>query len=341
MPDPSRMVFVNITLSLVLFFSVLFYRYIYPKKEINLFILLLIISFLPLVSLLRGGDYESGDFNAHIYRTIVFLENLKNGQFIPSWGGDLNNTYGYPVFIFYYVFVNYIVSFLHLVGLSFINSMKIFLGSCFVFSGIFMFKWSQKEFNDKRAAFVASIFYLFAPYHLINLHFRATPGEVAGFAFIPLLLYCVRKLINTPSILFSLWIGVIFYLSYLAHSPSTVFASIILVPYSFVYLLRRDNKIKIAGHLFLAIFTGFLLSTHAWIAHIILLQYTNYHKSSHGSGILFIPYWQLFFSPWRFGFLFQGPKGEFALIIGYTQLFITGLSSIVIFLKKLTISINL
>src|SRR6266403_2106879 len=102
MIDPFRMVFINLIGSFVLICGILCYRYFYPKKPLNLFVLLLLISLLPLVSLLRPGDYESGDFNIHIYRIINFYRSLSEGHFLPSWAGNLNATYGYALFIFNY-----------------------------------------------------------------------------------------------------------------------------------------------------------------------------------------------------------------------------------------------
>ncbi len=331
--DLHRMAFINLVLSGLLLTGTIIYKYIFPKKKINFFVLLILISILPIVSIFRPGDYESGDFNIHIRNAMSFYNNLKDGQLIPSWGGDLNSSYGYPLFIFSYVLLYYFVSFLHIIGFSFIDSMKIFLGSCFILSGIVMFKFAFEEFKDKKAAFVAATFYLFSPYHLVNLHFRATGGEIAGFLFIPLLLYCFKKIIDKQSLLLSIWTGVILYLSYLAHSPSTVFAGLIILPYIYFKIWKNQNKIQIIKYLLLTATIGIILSMHAWIADILLLQFTNYHKSI-TSAIIFVPFWQLFYSPWRFGFLFQGPNGELSYVIGYTQLAVVTLSIIAILTNK-------
>ena len=102
MLDPYRMVIVNLVASAVLLIGLIAYRYVYPRKKINLFAVLLLISLLPIISLLRKGAYESGDFNFNIYKSMSLLTALKDGQLLPGWAGELNSVYGYPLFIFTY-----------------------------------------------------------------------------------------------------------------------------------------------------------------------------------------------------------------------------------------------
>src|SRR3989344_89609 len=100
MVDPYKMVVVNTTATFILLLSVLFYKFVYPRKNISFLILLILICVLPTISILRSGTYESGDFNIHIYRIMSFYESLKEGIFMPSWAAELNATYGNPLFIF-------------------------------------------------------------------------------------------------------------------------------------------------------------------------------------------------------------------------------------------------
>src|SRR3989344_6658230 len=196
MIDPYRMVFVNGIASLLVLTGVIIYRYVYPKRKINLFILLLIISILPIISIFRVGTYESGDFNIHIRRSMEFYRLLSQGDIMPSWAGDLNATYGYPLFIFNYILPYYLISFFHLIGFSFMYSLKIFLALSFIFSGIFMYLFSKQIFKNNLATFTSSVFYLLTPYHLISTHFKITIGEILAYALIPLVFYFINKFLN-------------------------------------------------------------------------------------------------------------------------------------------------
>src|ERR1035437_3924153 len=134
MTGPYHMVFINIIAFCLVFGGALFYKFIFPKKNINLFVLLLMISVLPIISIARAGVYESGDFNLHIRRAMEFYQLLSQGNFIPTWAGDLNATYGYPLYGFNYILPYYLISFFHFVGLSFVASMKVFLALNIFFS---------------------------------------------------------------------------------------------------------------------------------------------------------------------------------------------------------------
>ena len=136
MIDPYRMVLVNLISLILLLFGILAFKFLHPKRPINLFVLLILISLLPIISILRQGAYESGDFNIHIYRIIAFFDSLKEGILIPSWAAQLNATYGNPLFLFNYSLPYYAISFFHFIGIDFINSTKLYLGMVFYFSGI-------------------------------------------------------------------------------------------------------------------------------------------------------------------------------------------------------------
>jgi len=259
-----------------------------------------------------------------------FYENLSQGNFMPSWGGNLNMTFGYPVFIFNYILQYYIIAFFHYLGVSFITSMKLFLAFSFFASGIFMYLWAKELFKNTLAAFAASIFYLFSPYHLIVLHFRVN-GEILAFVFVPILLYLFQKIFIKPTPLLICLAGLSYGLFYLAHSASAIFFLPILISYIlFTLLIYKKDFVKKTALSFLSIITGIILAAYVFAAHLVLSQYT-YSSLSRG-GLTYTNFLSLLYSPWRMGFLFQGPKGEYAFIIGYTQLFVFFL--IVYFLLK-------
>src|SRR6185503_6670395 len=117
------------------------------KKKINLFILLIFLSILPIISIFRVGAYESGDFNIHVYRAMDYYISLKEGIIIPAWAGNLNATYGYPLFVFAQPLQYIIIVFFHVLGFSFITSAKLLLALSFVSSGILMYIWAKDEFG--------------------------------------------------------------------------------------------------------------------------------------------------------------------------------------------------
>jgi hypothetical protein len=336
MSEPVHMVFINVIASLILLFGVLFYRFVYPKKKINLFVLLLLVSILPIISIFRPGDYESGDFNIHIYRIMNFYDLLKVGNFMPSWANELNASYGNPLFIFNYSLPYYVISFIHFLGLSFISSMKAYLGIVMYLSGIFMYLFVNKLTNNKIAAFTASIFYIFNPYHLIDVHFRATLGESTIFAITPLLFLFIVSYLKNKKYIYLISVSIVTALLTMAHPLLSVIFCAIATLYIASQTLTK-NDIRSFLKTMIALLIGGIASMYIWLPFIIFSPYTFPNPSI---TISFYPFTQLLYSSFRYGFLFQGPKGELALIIGYTQLLVVLISIILLIKNKIIYKIR-
>ena len=336
-PLSYHMVIVNAIASIIVLGGVLFYRYIYPKKKINFFILLLIISILPITSVFRFGDYQSGDFNIQIYRMFSFYSSLKEGVLIPSWAGELNATYGNPLFLFDYTLPYYIICAMHFLGMSFIDATKIYLGLTLYLSGIFMYFFAKSITNNKLAAFASAIFYVFAPYHLIDVHFRATFGESTIFTLAPLLFLFVYKYSKEKKTVYLAIVALLTFLLFLAHPLlAGVFIGICSVYIAYNEFLNKDLRAFLIQ--LSALILGVLISAYIW-APFIIYSHIMYHFPA-VSQIGYYPFVELFYSPWRLGFLFQGPKGQLEQIIGYTQLFVVLVMAALVVYKKIPKSIN-
>jgi hypothetical protein len=190
-----------------------------------------------------------------------------------------------------------------------------------------MYLWSKNEFKNMLAAFAASVFYLFTPYHLVDLHFRVSIGELTIFALLPLLLLCIQKILINYKKIILLYITILFSLIILAHAGTGFFSLIIIIPY-IIYncYFKTTSRIKISRNkLFLiiiaALFSGAVISSYIFLPYLLLAKYT-YASLLTSTTATSVPVQELLFSQWRLGFLFQGHKGELGLIIGYTQLFV-------------------
>lgn len=334
MLDPYRMIVINVLTSSLTLFGVLFYLYVYPKKKLNLLALLVLVSILPIISIFRQGTYESGDFNIHIYRIMSFYDSLREGILMPSWAGELNATYGNPLFIFNYPLPYYGVSFFHIIGFSFISSMKIYLGLTFLFSGIFMYLWIKKLLHNDLAAFASGIFYLFSPYHLIDVHFRATLGESTIFALVPLQFFFFTQYFQEKKILSLVFTSICTALLFLAHPLlAIVFLGIEVLFILFFCFRNKDFKSFLLS--MIALISGTIATMYVWASFFIYSPYTFKLTSQQGQeNPLFYPFNQILYSPWRYGLLFQGHHGELALIIGYTQIFVLVVSMLLVLVKK-------
>ncbi|MDP3987948.1 MAG: 6-pyruvoyl-tetrahydropterin synthase-related protein [Candidatus Levybacteria bacterium] len=332
MLDPYQMAFVNIILVFSVLAGTVIFRFIYPKKEINLFYLLIILSLLPLLSILRKGTYESGDLSSHAKIAMSFFVNLKDGNLIPRWGAEFCGGYGCPDFLFFYLLPYYIIGFFHIVGLSFIGSIKLFLIVVYIFSGIAMYFWAKEELGSKIAGFVAGLFYLFAPYHLVNMHFRVDIAELLTFVFLPLNFLFSKKLIEKSETRWFVLQVLALSLLIISHQAiSLAFFPFILAYGLFVWYRKKGREPKELFLYFLSILTTLLLLSFYWMPILLEKQYIFWGNKA---TITFPNFADFFYSSWRYGFLFQGPKGELSFVIGYVQWFLILLSVFLLFRKK-------
>lgn len=332
MLDPYKMVLINLIAFLLLTGSLLFYKFVYPKKNIDFLVIVLLYSLLPLISLLRAGAYESGDMSINVYKSMAFYKNLLEGIILPRWAGELNATYGYPLFIFTYPLPYYIVSLFHFIGFSFISSIKLLIAVTFLISGVAMYLWSKEEFGNN-SAIVAAIFYLYAPYHLVDIHFRISLGEIVAFALIPLCLLFIKKLTDHQHLRWYLLSILTISLLLLCNPAISSIAIPFLIIYSiFSWALKKKKKkqlLQLVYNLSSFIFS-ISLTTFYWIPVVFESKYT--HQPEYAKSLTYVNLPELLYSPWRFGLLFQGPKGELSFLIGYIQILIIAI--IVIFLLK-------
>lgn len=318
------MVLLNFFSLLFLSIIFLFYQYIYPKKKIKLGILLFFLSLLPLLSILRKGTYESGAFSDYVKFSMSFYESLKEGNLVPQWDSLRCAGYGCPQFIFMYTLPYYIISFFHFIGFSFISSIKLLLALAFLSSGLSIYTF-VKDWLGKLSAFVAAIFYLFSPYHLVDLHFRTDIAEILSFVFLPIQFLSTKKILETRSWKWIIIGAVNILFLIMSHQAISLATIPLILTYGIVIWIYSKKRNQSSLLLFLgSLALGLLLSMFYWLP--ILSEAKNIYWGIFGN-ISFIKPWSAFFySPWKLGFLFQGPYGELSFIVGYTHWIIVAIS---------------
>lgn len=328
------MVEVSLLASFLLIFFILVFKSLLPRKKINPLALLILISTVPVVSIFRDGVYQSGDFNLHIFRAMDFYTALQDGAILPSWAGRLNNNFGYPLFVFLNPLPYYIISLFHFFGFNFVVSMKIFLSLTYILSGVFMYVFVNKLSSNKMAAFIAGVFYLFAPYHFVDQHFRVALGEISAFTFLPLFFLGLITLIRNKKPINSIYVVLTFTLLFFSHQAILIFSLIAALPFTIFYTLKENEKLKIVLLLLLSSVSALLMTSYVWLPQLTHTAYTHaylFHRS-----VVDFPYiHQLLYSPWRYGILFQGPQGELSFALGYTHMMAVMLAIFYLLTKRI------
>ncbi len=331
MLEPYKLVAVNTIFCFILLAGVLIYRFVYPKKKINLLMLLILISLLPLLSMLRAGTYQSGDLSLHAVRTMSFFKILFHEHIIPRWAPEFYAGYGDPYFMFSYFLPYFIGSLFHLVGFSFLASLKLLMAVSYILSGIFMYFFIKDELGEK-AGFTAAIFYLFSPFHLVNMHFQVTIAQTLSYLFLPLCLYLTKKIISSPRSSLLIILSIVEALFIMSHQVISMIFLPIMISYA-LFLFRSNIKvpaINLAKYS-VSILIGLMLSSFYWLPIVSESQFTA--QALNKQFIIFPSIVDLLYSPWRSGFLFQGHMGELSYVIGYTQIFVV-IFSLFLFFRK-------
>lgn len=331
MKSSYQMVLVSLIASIILIIGLFIYTKVFPKKKVPPLVLIILISLLPIISIFRNGAYESGDLTIHVSFAMPFFEALKTGHWVPVWNEYVLQGYGYPLYLFTYPLPYYFTALFHLLGFSFINSIKILLAASYIVSGIGMYLFVKEELRNTKAAFVSAIFYLFAPYHLVDMHFRVAFGETFAFLFLPFCFFAIKKLSTRLSTGWMLVTALFFALLILSHQAISLIAFVFLFAHAILLYIRSNQKKRFAIIVLLTFLLSFLLSSFYWLPLIIEARFTRLFSQ----GTISFPKFQEFiFSPWRLGFLYQGSHGELSFIVGHMHLLAILFSPVIFFMKK-------
>lgn len=240
-------------------------------RLIRYYFLVLILSCLPFIGIfLTSLLPHTHDGLVHLARIGAYFKALGDGQIPVRWAGDLNYGYGMPLFNFMYHVPYIISSFFIFLGAGLVSAFKITLVLSFLLSGIFMFGFSLEFIKDAKKAFLITLFYQFAPFHLVEVLIRGSFGEVYTYAFLPLALWGILLLFKKPKFKYILLTSVATALLVISHNAiSFVF---FLVIFSFVLFFGKKLRNYVLG--FLSISLGLLLASFYWIPAILEHKYT-------------------------------------------------------------------
>lgn len=166
-------------------------------------------NFWPLVvviffALLAGRTLlPAGYFNMHddlqMMRQLEMEKCFLDLQIPCRWVPDMGYGFGFPLFNFYPPLPYLIGEIYRVIGFSFVVTVKITFILSFIISGITMY-FLGKEFFGKVGGILSSVFYVWAPYHSVDVFVRGAMNEAWALAWFPLILWSGYHLIqNTKS----------------------------------------------------------------------------------------------------------------------------------------------
>ncbi|MBI2028394.1 MAG: hypothetical protein HYT07_02180 [Candidatus Levybacteria bacterium] len=317
------------------------------KKYLFLWLIIL-ISFITITDLFRPGLPVTHDGQDHVARIANFYQNLTEGNIIPRWAGNLNWGYGHPILEFLYPLPSYFASIFHFLGFTLVDSLKLVFGVSFVLSGVTMYVFIRELLRDEKAAFLAGLLYVIAPYRFVDLYVRGAIGEHVAFIFPPLIFYFLLKLSKRYSWWYLMGGAISFAGLNLAHNAISLMFILLFGLFALFLLLQSKKKIQLGSQYLATILLGFGLSAFFWLPAFIEGKYTLRDIVTGGGEYArsFVAWKDFFFGQWSYGGTLTLSKqigivhwiGTFSSVIAIyylyrnkNKLWILGLGSFLIF----------
>lgn len=241
------------------------------KKKIVSILLLLFLIIPSIYPLLNIGFPLTDDGNWMVIRFSAFYESLRSGQFPVRFLMRLNNGYGYPVADFLYPLFMYLAVPLKVLGLSFVDSIKILLILSIISSSLFLFLWFRKLF-DNISSLVGSLIYVYLPYHLFDIYKRGSVGEVLTFSILPFVLWQIER---GSFVLSSIGISLLI----LSHNSLAVLFLGLIILYMGLNIYTSKQRKQLTYKNLSILGFGFGISAFFWIPAIFDLQYTVFSQT--------------------------------------------------------------
>lgn len=306
------------------------------KKETSLFWLVLLISLPAVISLIKPGFYSMYD-DMQVIRLQQMDMCIKDGQIPCRWVPDLGYGYGYPLFQYYAPLPYYAMEAFHLVGFSYIDSVKIGFGLSIFLSAIFMY-FLSRQFFSKIPSLFATTLYIFLPFRAADLYVRGGMGQLWGMAALPLFLLglelLIRKRGNKQMAFFAVTTAV-----FLLSHNLTVFMSIplLLVWFLVRVVMEKTKRLEVAKSIAVGSVVGLLVASFFIIP--LIVERNQVHLETLTQGYFnylahFINLKQIFVSTiWGYGPTILGPADDVFLGLGPIHFLFAVLGFLIVFFK--------
>lgn len=290
----------------------------------------LVLTILPLIVLRQWflpSLPQTHDAEAHISRSAVFAKSLKEGNIFPRWAGPLNWRYGTPSIMFLYPGLSYFSALIHLAtNMQFITIYKLLIILGYISSGIFWYRWMRVLGFPLFPALISALFYLLAPYRLVNIFVRGALGEHIGFFFFPLIMLIATRLSLAGKTFYASGLALSVAGLILTHNLSALMYLPLAVVYPIILISIYRKKLFHLKIYFGSIGLGLLLSAFFWLPAVLESKYTLsswMFDAQKGYQTNFLAFRQLIWSPWGYGWSEPGTDHDgMSFQIGIAQILV-------------------
>jgi hypothetical protein len=160
------------------------------------FLLCLLILFLVAVAATRSvwapALLAGHSARKDLARLVEFDAAIRAGDFFPTWSPDLYSGYGSPIFQFYAPLAYYATELPVLMGFDHATALKLTQLLALFASGLAMYRLASTYFSGWIAC-LGGVFYMVAPYRLVDMFVRHALAEQCAFIWLPLIVWGTER----------------------------------------------------------------------------------------------------------------------------------------------------
>jgi TM2 domain-containing membrane protein YozV len=182
----------------------------------------------------------------HFRWTSQFIDALRDGAFYPRWLPTANDGQGSPVPLYYPPLPFYVAAGFSLVAGGTEQAMALGCWLALALSGVTMYAFAR-AFLSPMASLAAAVFYMAAPYHLLDLYQGAAVSEFWAFAWLPLVLLGVHRVSVGQGVQGVTPLALGYALLILTHVPVMFLTSLILSLYALLLTRNPRKLLRIAA----------------------------------------------------------------------------------------------
>lgn len=293
----------------------------------SLFVIV-IITLWAWASLVNNAYFSHHD-SQHIARLYTFVTGISQGQWYPRWVDLFGFNFGYPLFNFYPPLVYYVGALFHLLGSSYVWSIKLVGISGFIIAAYGAYRYVKTTTNNQWAAYAAAILYTYAPYHGVNLYVRGALAEFVSMAVLPWVFVSLEALRRGNK-----WgaggFATSLALLMLAHPLIAFPATFFIGPYIVAAFFTVKNRRAYTAQTILGGVFGLAMSAYFWVPSMLERTYTLVDtmltRELASYQIHFVEPIQLWSSAWGYGGSGAGLADNLSFQLGKLHILMAGLS---------------
>jgi hypothetical protein len=302
----------------------------------------------------------SGYFNMHddlqMMRQLEMEKCFKDLQIPCRWVPDMGYGFGFPLFNYYPPLPYLIGEVFRLVGFSFVDTVKIVFLLSFVVSGVTMYLLAKEFFGPimlnlpagkaglrgvsvSLGAVVSSIFYIWAPYHAVDVFVRGAMNEAWALSWFPLILWAGYRLVSDEKNAkkWTVALALSFVALLLSHNLMAMIFAPIFAGWLLIWIIKSRKLIFNIKYLVLSGFLTLGLSAFFTLPAIFEQKYVQvntlvtgyYEYVAHFASI-----GQLLFSRfWGYGPSIWGTNDGMSFQVGHVHWILSLVIIIIIFIK--------